>query len=69
MVYTSEGFTDNSHISPMTSTPFKKKSARKSLCMFTKISEVKNKTACRRVGVAKYKRKAIKYGNTPWTLK
>ena len=27
------------------------------------------KTATRQVGVAKSKRKAIKYGNTPWALK
>ena len=37
MVYTTEGFTDNSPISPMTLTPVKKPSAQKSLCMFTKI--------------------------------
>ena len=29
---------------------------------------MKNKTATRRVGAAKYKRKAIKYGTTPWSL-
>ena len=36
MVSTPEGFTNNSLISPMTSTPIKKPSARKSLCLFTK---------------------------------
>ena len=36
-------FTDNSPISPMTSTPVKKPSAQKSLCMFTNILEVKTK--------------------------
>ena len=41
MVSTPEGFTDNIPISPMTSTPVKKPSARKSLCMFTNILEVK----------------------------
>ena len=52
----------------MTSSPVKTPSAGKSLCMFTNIFDVK-KTAYRRVGAAKYKHKAIKYGNTPWELK
>ena len=69
MVSTPEVFTDNSPISPMTSTPVKKPSAQKSLCMFTNILEVKKKTAYRRVGAAKYKRKEIKIGNKPWELK
>ena len=69
MVSTSKGFTDNSHISPRTESPVKKPSARKSLCMFTKALDVNKKTAYRRVGASKYKRKAIKYGNTPWSLK
>ena len=37
--------------------------------MFTNILEVKKKTAYRRVGSAKSKRRAIKFGNTPWALK
>ena len=37
--------------------------------MFTNVLEVKNKTAYRRVGATKYKRKAIKFGNKPWALK
>ena len=41
MVSTPEGFTDNSPISPRKSTPVKKPSARKSLCMFTNFLEVK----------------------------
>ena len=41
MVSTTEVFTNNSPISPMTSTPVKKQSARKSLCLFTNILEVK----------------------------
>ena len=41
MVYTPKRFTDNSPISPMTSTPIKKPSARKSLCLFTNIFELK----------------------------
>ena len=69
MVYTPEGFTDNSTISPMTSAIVKKTSAWKSLCMFTNILEMKNKNAYRQVGSAKYKSKAIKFGNTPWALK
>ena len=69
MVYTPEGFIENSPISPITSTPTKKPNARKSLCMFTNILEVKNKTAKRQVGSAKFKQKAIKFVNKPWALK
>ena len=36
--------------------------------MLTNLLEVKN-TDCCQVGYAKYKRKAIKYKNTPWALK
>ena len=43
MVSTPEGFTENSPISPMTSSPIKKPSAQKSLCMFTNVSDVKKK--------------------------
>ena len=43
MVSTPEGFTNNSPISPMKSTPVKKPSAKKSMCMFTNSLEVKNK--------------------------
>ena len=35
-----EGFTKDSPISPMTSSPVKKPSAQKSLCMFTNIFDV-----------------------------
>ena len=69
MVFTPEGLANNSTISPTTSTPVKKPSARKLLCMFTNILEAKKKTACRRVRAAKCKRKAIKFGNTPWASK
>ena len=41
MVSTPKVLTNNSPISPMTPTPVKKPSARKSLCMFTKILKVK----------------------------
>ena len=68
-VSTPEGFTDKCPISPLTSTQVKKPSARNSLCLFTKILEVKNKTATHQVGAAKYKRKSIKSGTTSWELK
>ena len=45
MVSTPEGFTNNSPISPMTSTPFKKPSAKKRSCLFTIVLDVKEKTA------------------------
>ena len=53
MVSNPEGFTDTtprSHITPPT---LNKPSARKSLCLFTNILDVKKKTAKRRVGAAK----------------
>ena len=59
IVSTPEGFTDNSPRSPITPKTVKKPSARKSLCLFTNIFDVKNKTAVRRVRDAKSKRKAI----------
>ena len=61
MVSNPEIFTKNSPISPMTSKPVKKPRAQKSLCLFTKILEVKMRTAYCQVGVAKSKRKAIKF--------
>ena len=69
MVSNTEGFTDDSPISPMTSAPVKKQRARKSLCLFTNILDVKKKTAACWVGYAKSKRKEIKYRNTPRALK
>ena len=45
MFYTPEGFTNNSPIFPMISTPVKKPSARKPLCLFTNILDVKNKNS------------------------
>ena len=68
MVSTPEGSTDSSPIPPRTSTTVNKPSAQKSLYMFTNILEVK-KTAYCQVGAAKYKRKAIKFGNTQGALK
>ena len=46
----------------MTPTPVNKPSAIKSLCLFTNILYVKNKTDIRQVGAAKSKRRAIKAG-------
>ena len=69
MVSTLEGFTNNTHISPMTLTAVKRPSATKSMCLFTNILDVKKKTDTHQVGAAKSKRKIIKYGNTPWVLR
>ena len=51
------------------STPVKKPSASKSLCLFTNIFIVKHKTANRRFVAAKSRRKAMKVGNSLWTKK
>ena len=59
MVSTPEGFTDNSLRYPMIPTLVKKAIVIKSLCLFTNILYLKNKTAIHRVGDAKSKRKAI----------
>ena len=53
MVSTPEEVTYYSPSFSMTSTPVKKPSARKSLCLFTNIFDVKNKITKRRVGAAK----------------
>ena len=53
----------------MTSTPVKKPSARKSLCLFTNILDVKPKTEKRRFVAAKSRCKAMKVGNSLWTKK
>ena len=68
-VSTPEGFTNNSPRYPMTPTPFKKPIARKLLCFFTNILDVKKETAIRRVGPDKSNCKAIKSGTTSWALK
>ena len=69
MVSTPEGFTYNSPNMPMTSTPVKKPSASKSLCLFINIFDIKPKTAKRRIVAAKSKRKAMKVGTSQWTKK
>ena len=53
MVSTPEGVIDNSHNVPMKSTPVKKLSASKSLCLSTSILDVKPKTAKRPIVAAK----------------
>ena len=53
----------------MNPTPVKKPSAIKSMCLFTNIIDMKNKTTIRQVGAAKSKHKAIKAVTTPWALK
>ena len=62
IVSTTEVFTDNSPTYPMKTTPVKKPSARKLLCLFTNILYVK-KTSIRQFGADKSKRKAIKRRN------
>ena len=69
MVSTPEGLTNDSTTSPTTSTPFKKPHARKSLCLFTNILDVKKKTDTRQFRAAKSELKVNKYGTTPWALK
>ena len=64
MVSTTKVFTDNSAIFLMTLTQLKKPGARKSLCPFTKIIYVKNRTTIRRVGAPRSKQKTIKAGTT-----
>ena len=53
----------------MTSKLVNKPSARKSLCLFTNILEVKPKTANDRIVAAKSKRRAMNVGNIQWTNK
>ena len=69
MVSTSYVGIDDSTNVPMTSTPVKKPSARKSLCLFTNILDVKPKTSKRRIVAAKSILKAMKVGSNLWTKK
>ena len=66
---TPEGVIDNSPNVHMTSTPFKKPSASKSLCLFTNILDIQPKTAKRRFFAAKFRRKSVKVCNSLWTKK
>ena len=63
---TPEGVTDNSPNVQMTSSPVKKPSARKSLCLFTNILAVKPTTAKRRFVASKFRLKAMKVYNSLW---
>ena len=69
LLYTPEGFIDNSPNVHMPSTLVKKPSARKSLGLFTKILDVKPTTAKLLFAAAKSIRKAMKVGNSLWTKK
>ena len=69
MVSTPEVVIDNSPNVHMPSTPVKKPSATKSLCLFTNILDVKHKTEKRRFVAAKSIHKAKKVGNSLWTKK
>ena len=62
-----EVVTDNSPNVHMPSIPVKKPSARKSLCLFTKILDVQPKTAKRCFVAAQSKRKSMKVCNSLWT--
>ena len=67
MVSTTEGVAYNIPNVPTPSTPVNKKSASKSLCLFTNILDVKTKTAKLRIVVAKSKRRAMKVSTSQWT--
>ena len=69
MASTQEGVTYNSSNVPLTSTPVKKPSARKSICLFTNILNVKLKTEKRRIVAAKSKLRATKVGTSQWINK
>ena len=64
---TPEGFIDNSPNVHMISSTVKKPSARKSICLFTNIFDVKPTTSKRRFVAAKYRCKAMKVCNSIWT--
>ena len=64
-----EGVTDKIPNVHMASSKVNKPSARKSLCLFTNILDVKPKTGKRRYVAAKSKRKATQVGNSLWTKK
>ena len=64
LLSTPEGFIDNSPNMHMTSSPVKKPSASKSLCVFTNILDVNPTTAKRCFVAAKYRRKSMKVCNS-----
>ena len=63
---TPEGVIDNSHNVYTTSSPVKKPSAIKSLCLFTNILDVKYTIEERRFVAARFRRKAMKVCNSLW---
>ena len=67
LLSTPEGVINNSPNMHMISSPVKKSSARKSLCLFTNILDVKPKTGKRFFVAAKSKRRSMKLGNIIWT--
>ena len=69
ILYTPEGVTYSSHNVHLTSSPVKKPSASKSMCLFTNILAVKPTTAKRRFVAEKSRRKAMKVCNSLWTKK
>ena len=69
MISTPEEVTDSSPNVPMTSALLKKPSARKPLCLFTNILNVKPKTEKHRIVASKYKHIAMKVGTSQWTKK
>ena len=66
---TPEVVTYNSTNVHFTSSPVKKPSARKSLCLFTNILDVKPTTSKRRFVAEKSNRKSMKVCNNLWTKK
>ena len=69
IISTPEVVTDNSTNVHMAPKPVKKPSAKKSLCLFTNILEVKPTTAKRRFVAAKSRRKSMKVCNSLWKEK
>ena len=66
MVTITEGFTDNSPMSPGPSVTVKNTSARNSLNKISPVLDVKQKTAIHRMGYSKTKRNAIRTYGMLW---
>ena len=69
IISTPEGVKYNSPNVPMLSTPAKKPSARKSMCLFTNTLDVKPTTSKRRFVAAKSSPRSMKVCNSLWTKK
>ena len=63
MIYTIEGFNDNSAMSPNQFVTVKNPIARKPICQFLDTLEVKSKTAVRRFCANKSNNKAVRSSN------